>query len=51
MAEQLTVYEPGDRFATMTAKGHACVYEVADDGRAYVAGYMPDPQPEEAPGA
>lgn len=43
MAEHLTVYEPGDRFATMAANGEAHVYEVASDGRAYVRGYMPEP--------
>lgn len=42
MPEQLTVYEVGDRFATMAATGHARVYEVAEDGCAYVCGYMPD---------
>lgn len=42
MAEQLTVYEAGDRFATMNAAGEARVYQVAADGRAYVQGYMPD---------
>ena len=43
MAEQLTVYESGDRFATMNPSGEAFVYEVAWDGRAYVAGYLPVP--------
>lgn len=42
MSAQLTVYEVGDRFATMTREGEARVYEVAPDGRAYVCGYMPD---------
>ena len=43
MAEQLTVYEVGERFATMSRGGEAFVYEVAPDGRAYVAGYLPAP--------
>lgn len=43
MAEQLTVYTVGDRFATMATDGHARVYEVAADGLAYVCGYMPEP--------
>lgn len=41
MAEQLTVYEPGDRFATMGPKGLSAVYEVAEDGHAYVRDYTP----------
>lgn len=44
MGEQLTVYEPGDRFVATSAKGEAHVYEVAEDGRAYVRGWMPDEQ-------
>ena len=44
MAEQLTIYEPGDRFATMSREGKALVYEVAPDGRAYVSGYLLDEQ-------
>ena len=43
MAEQLTVYEVGERFATMSPSGEAFVYEVARNGRAYVAGYLPAP--------
>ena len=43
VAEQLTVYEVGERFATMSPSGEAFVYEVAWDGRAYVAGYLPAP--------
>lgn len=42
MAEQLTVYEVGDRFATVDGRGYARVYEVAPDGCAYVEGFMPD---------
>lgn len=42
MAEQLTVYEPGDRFATVSHDGAAHVYEVAPDGRAYVSGWLPE---------
>lgn len=42
MAEQLTFYEVGDRFATVSPTGEARVYEVAWDGRAYVSGYLPE---------
>jgi hypothetical protein len=30
--ENLTVYEPGDRFATISTEGRARVWEVAEDG-------------------
>ena len=43
MAEQLTVYEVGERFATVSRGGEAFVYEVAWDGHAYVTGYLPAP--------
>ena len=43
VAEQLTVHEVGERFATMSPSGEAFVYEVAWDGHAYVAGYLPAP--------
>jgi hypothetical protein len=32
MAEKLTVYEPGDRFATIATTGRARVWTVLDDG-------------------
>ncbi|GAA2376366.1 hypothetical protein [Gordonia cholesterolivorans] len=34
MTEQLTVYKPGERFATVGLSGVARVYEVDDIGRA-----------------
>ena len=42
MAEQLMVYEVGDRFATVSETGEVRVYAVGWDGRAYVAGYAPE---------
>ena len=51
VAEQLTVYEVGERFATMSPSGEAFVYEVAWDGRAYVAGYLPAPPSATGEGA
>ncbi|WP_353107794.1 hypothetical protein [Gordonia sp. (in: high G+C Gram-positive bacteria)] len=34
MTEQLTVYEAGERFATISRTGRAVVYEVSASGRA-----------------
>ena len=36
MAEQLTVYRPGDRFATMSRGGTARIWQVQDDGLAEI---------------
>lgn len=47
MAEQLTVYGPGERFATVARDGKASVYEVTEDGRAYICGFMPDENGEQ----
>lgn len=38
MAEWLTVYEPGDRFATTTDEGRVRIYEVHQDGIARLEG-------------
>jgi hypothetical protein len=38
MAEQLTVYEVGDRFATITKEGRAQVYQVSEHGHPVAVG-------------
>jgi hypothetical protein len=36
MAEQMTVFKPGDRFVTISEGGRPRVYEIQSDGHAIV---------------
>jgi hypothetical protein len=44
MAEQLIVYQPGDRFATIGRNGEARICQVQDDGSLVVVEYSRQPR-------
>lgn len=47
MAEQLTIYTPSDRFATMAKNGESRIWQIDQDGIPELAAGRPAPQPVE----